>query len=1080
MNQEIKVGMVLDMKVGDFLAGLRQARGGFQATARNIQTEAGRIQTALRRIDAFRRLKKETLEAEKSWREATAEVARLVREIRATEKPTRQMTNAFDRAKRQAARLKDAFQQKRDALHHTRKELAAADIDTGKLVEAERRLRQQLASTTHAIKAWNTVQQQLAVSTIRSAGGVGLLRGQLLGMAAVLGSGLGFSSMMRSGLEMERIMTRLTYVFGSTIAARKEMAWITATAQRLGLELTAAADGYARLSAATKGTVLAGKTTRRLFLSMSQAAAVLKLDAFALQRAFTAIEQMASKGKISAEELRQQLGDHLPGAFKLAARAAGVTTAEFDKMLASGQVMAEDFLPKFAQVLEDEFAGSAEKASRSAQASLHRLTNAWTLANAEFSQSGFLQGIADGAEALASELRDPAIAASLKVTGQLLGQIITLAGENLNLILSLTAGYAGLKGSLAILTALRAGWAVLLPVMTMVGTLGAGFAAGLTMWGVAAAWGSKKITEFVPLLLEAEGAEHGVEERARSAAREMAEFAKANGSAAATLEGLIAGSRTWGALQDHEIIRLRELIRLRLEALSAERQRLELEQARPIQGWWTDHTEQIRSLADEERKYLTVVRDLGQHLKNRQTASGGADGGESAWHQAAAANHQRMMRLEEERVAKRQGSATWLTLLEKRLADEQDKAVKQALQEKIQALKEEQQAAERLSALEKQSEDAKRAEARKTLSEKIRTADQAVQKTQQAVQKSLDAEIQLANKIADLEEKKRNARLSTEERIRELRERGMTDAQKQASREAAAFEKMQQAAEHLNKKSPTEKDFAWAEKLTRQAQEMYAGLTDTSKAINGVEQSGKLLNILYEQQEKVAKKALDEQKKNTRALKDDLLIAEDAAARLKEDLEAIPDKVEKSVELKAQVEDAARNLARIRDALGMIRDKTVTITTRQVQARAAGGLLGAMMTGLAGRISGPGGPTDDAILARVSDGEYVVNARKTGMALPLLEFLNWAPFERVDAFLKALPQFNAGGLVDRIRPHIPDSVYRFAESGGRMPSTREPTVTEVHQVNISLNGQHAATAVMPPEPAMALRDALRKLANGLI
>lgn len=64
-----------------------------------------------------------------------------------------------------------------------------------------------------------------------------------------------------------------------------------------------------------------------------------------------------------------------------------------------------------------------------------------------------------------------------------------------------------------------------------------------------------------------------------------------------------------------------------------------------------------------------------------------------------------------------------------------------------------------------------------------------------------------------------------------------------------------------------------------------------------------------------------------------------------------------------------------------------------------------------GRVTGPGGPRDDAILARLSDGEYVVNAASTANALPLLEAINagWVPSS---AFLAGmLPGFAAGGSV---------------------------------------------------------------------
>ena len=49
---------------------------------------------------------------------------------------------------------------------------------------------------------------------------------------------------------------------------------------------------------------------------------------------------MISKGKVQAEELRGQLGERLPSAFQLAAKAMGMTTAQLDKFMADGKLTA--------------------------------------------------------------------------------------------------------------------------------------------------------------------------------------------------------------------------------------------------------------------------------------------------------------------------------------------------------------------------------------------------------------------------------------------------------------------------------------------------------------------------------------------------------------------------------------------------------------------------------------------------------------------------------------------------------------------------------------------------------------------
>jgi len=59
--------------------------------------------------------------------------------------------------------------------------------------------------------------------------------------------------------------------------------------------------------------------------------------------ALTATAQVFSKGKVSAEELRQQIGERLPGAFSIFAQSIGKTPQELDKALEKGQVSLQDF-----------------------------------------------------------------------------------------------------------------------------------------------------------------------------------------------------------------------------------------------------------------------------------------------------------------------------------------------------------------------------------------------------------------------------------------------------------------------------------------------------------------------------------------------------------------------------------------------------------------------------------------------------------------------------------------------------------------------------------------------------------------
>src|SRR5690606_8668116 len=141
-----------------------------------------------------------------------------------------------------------------------------------------------------------------------------------------------------------------------------------------------------------------------VFESISKASAVMGLSADQSAGALLALQQMVSKGTVQAEELRGQLGERLPGAFQIAARAMGVTTAELGKMLEQGQVIADDFVPKFARQLEQELGGAAEKAATRLDAAVNRFDNAWERLKRNIGDSGVSQAMASELSALSRDI----------------------------------------------------------------------------------------------------------------------------------------------------------------------------------------------------------------------------------------------------------------------------------------------------------------------------------------------------------------------------------------------------------------------------------------------------------------------------------------------------------------------------------------------------------------------------------------------------------------------------------------------------------------------------------------------------
>lgn len=192
---------------------------------------------------------------------------------------------------------------------------------------------------------------------------------------------------------LDRLRNGFNFAFGTESGA-KQLENVRQMARQYGLELKATADAYVRLSAAAKGTTLEGAQNERIFRAVSGAATVLGMAVGETEATFRAIQQMISKGSVQAEELRGQLGERLPGAFQIAARAMGVTTMQLGKMLEQGEVMAATFLPKFAAELEKTFGDDIVRAGNSLTANTNRMSSAWMTLKQTIADSGIGDAIA--------------------------------------------------------------------------------------------------------------------------------------------------------------------------------------------------------------------------------------------------------------------------------------------------------------------------------------------------------------------------------------------------------------------------------------------------------------------------------------------------------------------------------------------------------------------------------------------------------------------------------------------------------------------------------------------------------------
>lgn len=163
--------------------------------------------------------------------------------------------------------------------------------------------------------------------------------------------------------EFERASIVSQTAFGDQAGA--QMAFAAQEADRLGLNLLKTSKEYAKFSAAAIGSGMSIEESKDIYTAAAEASAALALSTEDQAGVLRALTQISSKGVVSSEELRQQLGDRLPQAFALASDAMGVSTAELNKMLEQGEVLSKDFLPKFADQLRNAFHEGAMKNANS-------------------------------------------------------------------------------------------------------------------------------------------------------------------------------------------------------------------------------------------------------------------------------------------------------------------------------------------------------------------------------------------------------------------------------------------------------------------------------------------------------------------------------------------------------------------------------------------------------------------------------------------------------------------------------------------------------------------------------------------
>ena len=303
---------------------------------------------------------------------------------------------ALDSTANAAKRLDDALSAIAKVRPMDTKTIAEVAQRTGLAYDSVKKLSDAI-QRTERLKAFDSLASQANLSTLElaklrmEAEGLGggfeaLKRGAgeaKLAIAGVSAATIAAGKVcLDATLQVDRLNKAYTSVMGSEQAAGAQLSYIYDVTQRLGLEYQSTAEAAKNFFASAKGTALE-KSMNSIFEGALAAGSALSLTREQMDGVFLALSQIASKGKLSMEEVHQ-IAERFPGTFQMIATALNVTQAELTDVIASGKIMANDMLPSLGKAWKEKYGDKAIDAAKGVQGALNRINTEWGLLKASF------------------------------------------------------------------------------------------------------------------------------------------------------------------------------------------------------------------------------------------------------------------------------------------------------------------------------------------------------------------------------------------------------------------------------------------------------------------------------------------------------------------------------------------------------------------------------------------------------------------------------------------------------------------------------------------------------------------------
>lgn len=192
-------------------------------------------------------------------------------------------------------------------------------------------------------------------------------------------------SLVDSSKELGAMTSRFYAITKSEKLANEELNWTFDLAKRTAMGLKATADSYSIFYSAVQKSV-GTSGARQIFQDWTEVSRVLHLSEYQFERVTYALREMASKGAIYSQDLRMQIGTHVPNAMGLAEKAVnelGVTGSnwfdDFREQAKGNQQLINKFIVLFSKYAREMYASpeALANAMKKPDAQIQKLFNTW-------------------------------------------------------------------------------------------------------------------------------------------------------------------------------------------------------------------------------------------------------------------------------------------------------------------------------------------------------------------------------------------------------------------------------------------------------------------------------------------------------------------------------------------------------------------------------------------------------------------------------------------------------------------------------------------------------------------------------